>query len=419
MASDTLKARIEKIIRSEQISRTSVKLSSAVLFTQSNWRKKKAYVAATNLEKLQEDQEIFTTSKGPAGNMDLMTGGGSFVVKEVLPIVHIGTTLLYERTLTEEDGKIPFQVRKLPATETALITKSSYPDNYIDGSKILSINGNRTIAMDYETVKKSLASSDYPLILGLEMPLRPEQKPSIHSLLIFNDDDVKYNILKILLTNGMIMIKHNIGMMNQTNHLSMIKISDKEFFYTSKWDPLVHGGDLFNKISLFRIKFIKGGIESENVKSLRKIDPYFCFELCLDDGKNIVFEIPLDAKLEKEQVKEAKKKATSGGKGKDDVGTNPRELLVADSVEKILIDKTRREKEAAILTLEERYAGQIRDGESVKEEFYHKLLCASFVSSFKKLILEIRGSQVYFDGEGNVTRRITAKTALRKVDKTV
>jgi hypothetical protein len=34
MASETLKARIERIIRSEQLSRTSVKLSSAVLFTQ-------------------------------------------------------------------------------------------------------------------------------------------------------------------------------------------------------------------------------------------------------------------------------------------------------------------------------------------------------------------------------------------------
>jgi hypothetical protein len=34
MANETLKARIEKIIRSEQLSRTSVKLSSAVLFTQ-------------------------------------------------------------------------------------------------------------------------------------------------------------------------------------------------------------------------------------------------------------------------------------------------------------------------------------------------------------------------------------------------
>jgi hypothetical protein len=63
--------------------------------------------------------------------------------------------------------------------------------------------------------------------------------------------------------------------------------------------------------------------------------------------------------------------------------------------------------------------GAVRDGEAVKEEFYHKSLCASFVSSFKKLILEIRGSQVYFDETGNVTRRSTAKTALRKVDKTV
>jgi hypothetical protein len=43
----------------------------------------------------------------------------------------IGTTLLYERTLTEEEGKIPFQVRKLPATQTALITKSTDPNNYI------------------------------------------------------------------------------------------------------------------------------------------------------------------------------------------------------------------------------------------------------------------------------------------------
>lgn len=60
--------------------------------------------------------------------------------------------------MTEEDGKIPFQVKKLPATETAIITKSTDPNNFIDGSKILSINGNRTIAMDYEMVKKSLAS---------------------------------------------------------------------------------------------------------------------------------------------------------------------------------------------------------------------------------------------------------------------
>ena len=40
------------------------KLRDSVLFTQTNWRKKKSYVAATNLEKLKDDQEIFSKSKG-------------------------------------------------------------------------------------------------------------------------------------------------------------------------------------------------------------------------------------------------------------------------------------------------------------------------------------------------------------------
>ena len=39
--------------------------------------------------------------------------------------------------------------------------------------------------------------------------------------------------------------------------------------------------------------------------------------------------------------------------------------------------------------------------------------------TLKKLIDEIRGSQIYVDGEGIVTKRLTAKTALRKVDKTI
>ena len=57
------------------------------------------------------------------------------VVQEVLPIVQIGSTLLFQRTLNEEDGKIPFQVKKLPATEIAIITKSTNP-LFVDGSKV-------------------------------------------------------------------------------------------------------------------------------------------------------------------------------------------------------------------------------------------------------------------------------------------
>ena len=51
--------------------------------------------------------------------------------------------------------------------------------------------------------------ADWPLVLGLEMPLKPEQKPTIHSLLSLHDEDIKYNVLKVLLTSGMSLIKHS------------------------------------------------------------------------------------------------------------------------------------------------------------------------------------------------------------------
>lgn len=68
--------------------------------------------------------------------MDVATGNEGLVVEEVLPIVHIGSTLLCTRTLTEEDGKIPFQVFQQPATETAVIIKSTNPVMFVDGSKV-------------------------------------------------------------------------------------------------------------------------------------------------------------------------------------------------------------------------------------------------------------------------------------------
>ena len=70
-------------------------------------------------------------------NLDVATGNEGLVVQEVLPIVHIGSTLLCTRTLTEDDGKIPFQVFQLPATETAVIIKSNNPLVFVDGSKVI------------------------------------------------------------------------------------------------------------------------------------------------------------------------------------------------------------------------------------------------------------------------------------------
>ena len=55
----------------------------------------------------------------------------------------------------------------------------------------------------------TLSTADWPLVLGLETPLRPEQKPTVHSLLSLNDRDLRYNVVKMLLTMGIPLIKHN------------------------------------------------------------------------------------------------------------------------------------------------------------------------------------------------------------------
>ena len=61
----------------------------------------------------------------------------------------------------------------------------------------------------------------------------------MHSLLGLPElGDLRYNTLKMLLTNGMQFIKHSPGF-GKKPHLSTIKISDNEFFYTSKQNPQV------------------------------------------------------------------------------------------------------------------------------------------------------------------------------------
>ena len=56
-----------------------------------------------------------------------------------------------------------------------MVYKSTNPNVFTDGSKIISINGNPTISMEYDAIKKRLASAAWPLVLGLEMPVKPDQ----------------------------------------------------------------------------------------------------------------------------------------------------------------------------------------------------------------------------------------------------
>lgn len=127
-----------------------------------------------------------------------------------------------------------------------------------------------------------------------------------------------------------------------------------------------------------------------------------------------MFEIPTKERLEKFQAKALSK--VDRRKPKGTVADNPKDLIAAMNVEKKLLENLRREKEAAVTAQSEKHP-EIRDGEKVNEIVYHTLLCQSFVEMFKKLIVEIRATQIYVDLDGIVSKRTTAKKALRKVDK--
>ena len=62
-----------------------------------------------------------------------------------------------------------------------------------------------------------------------------------------------------------------------------MRISDKEFFYTSRLNPSKREADSYNKFSLFAIKFLKNGLDSDNVLGLRNVNPAHCFELITEE----------------------------------------------------------------------------------------------------------------------------------------
>ena len=68
-----------------------------------------------------------------------------------------------------------------------------------------------------------------------------------------------------------------------SKHVSHVRISDKEFFYTSKRKNTKSEAESHNKFSLFTIKFVKNGTNSDEICKIRSVEPKHCFELITDD----------------------------------------------------------------------------------------------------------------------------------------
>ena len=89
-----------------------------------------------------------------------------------------------------------------------------------------------------------------------------------------------FTTIIIIITQGIPLIKHNNGNLNK--HLTILKISDKELFFRSRFDIRKDEDELWNKFSLFRLKFIIEGQESDSI-SRKFLNPKFSFEMMTDD----------------------------------------------------------------------------------------------------------------------------------------
>jgi hypothetical protein len=176
------------------------------------------------------------------------------VVQDIHPIIHIGSTAFYTREISELEGKVPFRTKKQPASEVALIAESDN-EQFIVGSKLVSINSYPCASLTYDAIKKKLETAAWPLRLELERPLREDQIPSLDSILAMEDATVQFSAFKVLIANGIDLIKHNAG--NKKSHLTTLKCSAKDFFYMSKFNPQKREEELWNRFSLYDLKFIK------------------------------------------------------------------------------------------------------------------------------------------------------------------
>lgn len=277
------KKQIEEVLKVEGDSRLEKELNEAVIFTQTKWRQKKKYIPEELLAVRKKDQEVFARIRG--GNLEEGSKEG-VVVSDIHSILHIGSTRIYTRTITEDERKIPFKLKKLPGTEIALITEAE-SNFFQNDSRLVTINSYPTSSLSFAEVKKKLTMISWPVILELERPYKAEMKPNMEAIANMKDPTLQYQTFKIMLSCGFEVIKHNAG--NNTGHVTTLRLTDKELLYRSKYDPTKREDDLWNKFALFTLKYVLKGSESETITKKKKVNPNNCFELVFED-RGVAFE---------------------------------------------------------------------------------------------------------------------------------
>lgn len=445
--SDRATERIEENRRE----RVKKNLDNAALFTQGLWRVKKKYSIEENLKQKQKQQDAFKVLDAFTPKDVDVSVEDAIVVVEYKPVIQLGNVSIYNRILPSGDGGLPFTLQKNVGTEEAIIKRAADETLFFPGSVLLTINGLPTNSMDYDMIKSILSQATFPLNLELEKPVNPRLLPSFDNVVDFTKkqkDFVTYSAFKLSLLRGVRVIKHNLR--NASSHRTILKITDCCLLYRSKSDEWV-------RFSLFDLKFVRSGKESELVE-VKRIDASRAFEIAMED-RTLTFALVKPSEMEtwlKDELKllraseannELDRKLFRDGRGIEVLtrGAKPGRTFSsrqeADKLEELNLQSHRLREERELVEKElvdlyvtkglkppdnvgkhnKRIAAMMSPrmfvgGNALDAKEDIDAMMSIMVDCFRKLVNEVRGTQVFVNKDGVPVRRRKQKAALKKVE---
>jgi hypothetical protein len=161
-------------------------------------------------------------------------------------------------------------------------------------SKHVSLEVSLPLLTSHISLTRPSPIATWPIILELERPTKEDQLPTLDSILSMSNRDptIPFNAFKILLSAGIHFVKHNSN--NSGCHYTIVRITDKEFFYRSRYDPRKKETDLWQRFSLFNLKYVLGPNKQDPVRGphesprvanrkSRKLNPAHCIEIVAED----------------------------------------------------------------------------------------------------------------------------------------
>ena len=317
-------------------------------FTQEHWRAKKALDSNDGeLQKRKYEQEVFAAA---TGEVEASCGGAPLVVGAPLPIVRIGSSEEYSVTL-EEDGGLPFTLRKHAACESAYVTAVLPSVPVIRHSVLIEANGYPLQSLSFQDTMRRLRAVRWPVTLRLRRPVTlgevfplaeiadvpgddsvapSSQSPGLNTP--DGSDDVKLQVIKRRLARGVTVRRHYRDVAGRpASYLTRLYMSESHLFWEDEMrsNLALDRNQVSHGCSLYSLGYVAPGKKQSSLlssKPLKRVSPGHCFTIKTQtDHGGLDFEVsnatpPNDDGELSARITEAY--------AKQDIGEMRRDLLV-------------------------------------------------------------------------------------------